>query len=182
MLGARLLGLSGGVQGFTHAVECLGFAVAVAGLAEEGESVPQIIGRLLGAALAQVNEPEVGQRAGFADAVTGLAEEGEGPPVVLGGLLVTALPHVNDAKIGQGVGFGGAVTRLAGGVPGVGVDAQRVGEVSAGIEVTEQGSGQPDGVSGPAVGGGVRADGDQVRSFGIQPGKCGGWVGYRWGG
>src|SRR5262249_54432628 len=75
-----------------------------------------------------------------------------------------------------------AVTRLAGGVPGVGVDAQRVGEVSAGIEVTKQGGGQPDGVSGPAVGGGVRADGGQVWSFGIQPGKGGGRVGHRWGG
>src|SRR6266568_5174268 len=57
-----------------------------------------------------------------------------------------------------------------------------VGVVSSDVEVTEQGSGQPDGVSGPAVGGGVRAQGDQVRSFGIQPRKCGGWVSHRWGG
>ena len=145
----------------------VGFADAGACFAVAGERLLVAFGGLLVAALPPVDEAEVGERAGFADTVTGFAEEGEGLLVVLGGLLVTALPHVNHANIGQGVGFGGAVIRLAGGVPGVGVDAQRVGEVSAGIEVTEQGSGQPDGVSGPAVGGGVRADGDQVRSFGI---------------
>src|SRR5215472_2132548 len=298
VLGASLLGLSRGVPGFPDAVECLGFAVAVAGLAEDGESPPQIVGRPLVATLAQINDteigqcvtfgyavaslaeedeglpqnvarllaatlaqvddaeigqcvsfadataglaikdkclpvtvgsllvatlppadeveiaqrigfanrvacfaiaserlqvvfgsllvaapppvdkPKMGQRAGFAAAVAGLAEEGQGPPVVLGGLFVAALPQVNDTEIGQGVGFGGAVTRLAGGLPGVGMDAQRVGEVGAGVEVTEQRSSQPDGVPRPAVGGGVRADGDQVRSFGIQPGKCGTWIGH----
>src|SRR5215472_1638861 len=258
VLGASLLGLSRGVQGFPDAVECLGFAVAVAGLAEDGEGLPQNVARLLAATLAQVDDaeigqcvsfadataglaikdkclpvtvgsllvatlppadeveiaqrigfanrvacfaiaserlqvvfgsllvaapppvdkPKMGQRAGFAAAVAGLAEEGQGPPVVLGGLFVAALPQVNDTEIGQGVGFGGAVTRLAGGLPGVGMDAQRVGEVGAGVEVTEQRSRQPDGVPRPAVGGGVRADGDQVRSFGIQPGKCGTWIGH----
>src|SRR5260221_11256263 len=32
------------------------------------------------------------------------------------------------------------------------------------------------------MGGGVRADGGQVWSFVIQPGKCGGRVGHRWSG
>src|SRR5215469_546333 len=160
----------------------VGFANAVACFAVAGERLPVAFGGLLVAALPPVDEPEVGQRAGLTAPVTGLAEERECLPVVFGGLLVAALSHVNDAKIGQGVARGGAVTRLAGGVPGVGVDAQRVGEVSTGIEVTEQGGSQPDGVSGPAVGGGVCADGCQVWSFGIQPGKCGGRVGHRWGG
>ncbi len=60
VLGARLLRLSRGVQCFPDAVERLGLAVAVAGLAEDGESPPQIIGRLLVAALLQINDAEVG--------------------------------------------------------------------------------------------------------------------------
>ncbi len=60
VLGVSLLGLPRGVQGFPDPVECLGFAVAVAGLAEDGESPPQIIGRLLVAALPQINDAEIG--------------------------------------------------------------------------------------------------------------------------
>src|SRR5215470_17847292 len=162
--------------------QSVSLAEAMAGLAVQGEGLPVALGSLPVAALPPADEAEITQRVGFADAVACFTVAGERLPVAFGGLLVAALPPVDEAKIGQGVARGGAVTRLAGGVPGVGVDAQRVGEVSTGIEVTEQGGGQPDGVSGPAVGGGVRADGDQVWSFSIQPGKRGGWVGQRWGG
>src|SRR5690349_12450245 len=61
VLGARLLGLACGVQGFPNAVQCLGFAVAVTGLAEEGESLPQIVGRPLVMTLPQINDAKIDQ-------------------------------------------------------------------------------------------------------------------------
>ncbi len=76
VLGACLLALSRGVQRLADAVECLSLAVTVAGLAEHGQSLPQIIGRLLVEALPQTNEAEVGQCVALADAVARVTECG----------------------------------------------------------------------------------------------------------
>src|SRR5215472_11548555 len=113
VLGARLLGLSRGVQRFPDAVERLSLAVTVASLAKDSESLPQIVGRLPVAALAQVNDAEIGQGVGLAEAMAGLAVQGEGLPVALGSLPVAALPPADEAEITQRVGFADAVACFA---------------------------------------------------------------------
>ena len=86
---------------------------------------------------------------------------------MVGGLLVAALPAVEDADAGQRVGLGGTVIAVAGGAQRMGVDGQAFGD--AGIEVTADRGGQPGGVAGPAVAGGVDGDRDQGGQLGIQP-------------
>jgi hypothetical protein len=182
VLGAGVIGLAGGEEDFADAVERLGFTGSVAGLAEQGQGLLEVTGGLLVATLPKVGDAEVVQRAGRTGLVAGVAVQGQGAAVVACGLLVAALPPVDDAEVGQRFRFGGAVARVAGGVPGAGVDSDGLGVVAAGIEVAEQDGGQPGGVAGPAVGGGVHRDRDQAGSLAVQPGPRRGRAGHRRGG
>ena len=82
---------------------------------------------------------------------------------------VAALVQVDEAQAGQGVGLGVTVADLCRGAAGVAVDDDGLGEVTAGVEVAEQGSGQPGGMAGPAMRGGVHGHGDQIGPLGVQP-------------
>ena len=68
---------------------------------------------------------------------------------------------------------------MLGGVQGVAVDRQGVGEV-AGKEVAVEDFRQSGGVAGPALASGLRGDGYQRRAFGVQPGAGGVRVGDGW--
>ncbi|HEY5018946.1 MAG TPA: hypothetical protein VIJ82_05390 [Streptosporangiaceae bacterium] len=99
--------------------------------------------------------------------VAGLAIEVQRLLEVAAGLLVAALPQVNTAEVGQGRRLGRAVADLPGRAAGMTVHGGRLPEVAAYIEITEQRGGQPDGMAGPAVPGGMHDDRDQVRPFSI---------------
>ena len=62
---ASASGLAGGEQGFPGAVECLGFAVAVADLPEQFQGLLVRDGRLVDKALAVPDLAQPGQRPGF---------------------------------------------------------------------------------------------------------------------
>ena len=82
---------------------------------------------------------------------------------------MVALPPVDDPEVVERVGFACPVTVAVGDAAGEGVDGERVRQVPGGVEVRAQACGQGDGVSVPAVVGGVHADGNQVGQLHVQP-------------
>src|SRR5262249_36506858 len=106
----------------------------------------------------------------FAVAVAGGPGRLQRPGVAVGGRAVPALPVVDPAEVVQGGGARGGVPGGLGRGQGVLVQGVGVAVVAADAQVVVQGGGVVGGVLGRVVGG-VGGGGEQVRLFGIEPGR-----------
>ncbi len=70
----------------------------------------------------------------------------------------------------------GPVTDVTSGLQSMGMDGYGIGIMPADLQVADQGGSETNGVTRPAMGGGVCADGGESCPFGVQPGQCGGPV------
>ena len=105
MAGAGLAGLARGEERFAKTVERLGLARAIAGLAVEGQRLPEVADGLTTAALPQLGNAQASQRPGLAQPATDIAAQLKGPPEVDGGLRITALPQLELAEVAQHMGL-----------------------------------------------------------------------------
>ncbi len=85
--------------------ERYGFTEPVAGLPEQRQSLPVMVGGPLIMALPRLVDPQVGQRVGFAKPVARFAADSDGLLKVIGGLLIVTQPPVDSAEAGQRPGF-----------------------------------------------------------------------------
>ena len=160
-------------------IEQEALADLVAGVAQQVQGLLQVPGGFGVAAELEVEDADVAEGADLAGAVAGLAVQGQSLLHVRGGLRLAALAQAQDTEVDQRLGLGGAVACLACGEAGVAVDSDRLGVVTAVVEVTKQGRCQAGGMAGPAVRSGVHSDRDQGGPFGIQPGQRRRGVGHR---
>jgi hypothetical protein len=80
----------------------MGFTVAVACLAEQGERRLVVADGLLVPALLQVDKPQIGQHRGLTEPTTGRPARGKSLQEALRGLRVTAQAPLDDAQVRQG--------------------------------------------------------------------------------
>src|SRR5690348_12556638 len=104
---------------------------------------------------------EVAKHAGFAAPVATRAAQGQRVLEVTGGLLESAPCGLGRTKHGQGCRFGTAITGLCGCPAGMVVGCGSIVETGD-VRVAEDGGGKADGMAGPAVGGAVPGDCDEV--------------------
>jgi hypothetical protein len=90
---AGLVDLARGEERFAKTVERLGLTRAIAGLAVEGQRLPEMADGLTAAALPQLGKAQASQRPGLAQPATDLAAQPQGLPEMASGLQVTALPQ-----------------------------------------------------------------------------------------
>ena len=83
---ACLAELPGGLECLAETIEGLGFATAIADLAEQCQGLLVMLGGLQVATLPRSDEAEAGQHIGFAGPVADLAAQSQGLLVVVGGL------------------------------------------------------------------------------------------------
>ena len=140
-------------------------AEAVADVAEDGDGLLLMAGGLLVAAQVVSARPMLPSTRSFTGPVACRAEQGQRLPVVVSGLLEAALLPVGIADLVEGRCLGGAVTGAAGGIERVTEDGERPRGSDRRAKVAGEGGGQPGGMAGPAVGGGVRGDRHQGGAF-----------------
>ena len=99
--GVGLVGLARGEERFAKTVERLGLTRAIAGLAVQGQRLPEMADGRLVAALPQLGNAQASQRLGLAQPAADLAAQLQGPLEMAGGLLVTALLQLEFAEVSQ---------------------------------------------------------------------------------
>jgi hypothetical protein len=109
-------------------------------------------------------------------------EHRQGLPMAAAGLFVACLVPVYGAKGGQGGGFGSVVSGAVGRTRRVSVDGDSLRVVAAKVEIAEQDSAQPGGMTRPAELGGVHCHSYEGGTFIIQPELRRRGAGERWGG
>src|SRR5215472_227089 len=133
----------------------MGFADLVGACPEQGESLPGAAHRLTMATLLEVDAAKVAEDRGLPGLVAGLSEQRDSLTKSRRGLRIVALPHVHRCEVDERLSFGGVVADHGGGLPGAGMDGDRLGIVAADVKVTVDDRGHVDSMAWPAIRRGV---------------------------